>query len=1095
MFSTHQQSTYSFYNFGAGNRQQQQQYNEPTDPRWNLEDPRFVSTAEEQLWQLDEPVNYENLQYDARFGVTDYGNQASEQPQKSFPQYTSNQQGPSYEAPYTYNGCQSDGPSNPSRGRNPNDPTQYPSLYPQSDFDYRPHSSNSAPPGLEASSYPSYSAYPPPPSFQHDSLPRQSDPRLLHGDQHDPTLSARYQPSFENLPTASNFQATHLARPPSLNSLKYGSDRSHPSPPRSRPSTGNEAPPSPARFRATPRRLNSNLSISVDRASLTSRSHDPSPTSSSGQSHPTSPYRSLPSPLSPARKRPHSSHYEVLIPPQEAVGSSLVTYSIAAPQYAQGGEGGTGSTAEANRMNNFEYASSRFVENYALERGIGELQLASRPSSSSTYPTTYPTSLPYPPTSFDSLPRPPQRINASLEDTRRVRESEIRDYLRATDKLQAGERTVLVLNPRIAQRSYGTERRLLNPPPMAYLLGTSWHSSSTSSLAGHLPSPPSSRQVVSTPDVHVSIYPPRSAEKEALSSKESCPTATWMAPDGKTIIEHDENAPVPISGRFVSKSLAVSLDGDLNKDTVSDVRTVVTVFDRETRQMIGTFLGKPITVISKPSKKKSIMAGGTAGLVHGGLVALFNRAKAGSGSTRYLCTSGPQANFPTTDWKTMTSNAPRPFAPNDTSDVRFISKTHSWDAFVIYTVDLSIPASGEGFIQLPAPQQGYPKPPLNIVPVDTRKPQALYYNQPVVLQCLATGVVSPVLILRRIDTKTIVIGGGSLEPPLPNINEIAHLPVAPGERIGEPVSQYKNVAFEVYQASPAPRSDNPFDRRLPTSSFLGCINDEIGIHVAEEEKTIHKSEAPLTPPPSLPRNPLYASTNSYMPVQMGFDSISEGSSDDSDSKRKRARTSTTIGFATPVALPPSPASSTSRTAASRHKRRGQSLSSLAALKKSRSPSPRQGNDFVWTVPCGESGVWSILAIDLARHTFFVPPSVDSMPMASMHHSSYPQESSPIPSTPIGPVLPSATRCEVTRRNRANEDDSSYAVLHGDNFDTSCTIWVGDQPCSEQTVQSSKTILFRPAPAAATFTQPVPPRRISIVRFDGVVFPTNVYYRD
>lgn len=85
MFSTHQQSTYSFYNFGAGNRQQQQQYNEPTDPRWNLEDPRFVSTAEEQLWKLDEPVNYENLQFDARFGVTDYGNLASEQPQKSFP--------------------------------------------------------------------------------------------------------------------------------------------------------------------------------------------------------------------------------------------------------------------------------------------------------------------------------------------------------------------------------------------------------------------------------------------------------------------------------------------------------------------------------------------------------------------------------------------------------------------------------------------------------------------------------------------------------------------------------------------------------------------------------------------------------------------------------------------------------------------------------------------------------------------------------------------------------------------------------------------------------------------------------------------------
>ena len=145
---------------------------------------------------------------------------------------------------------------------------------------------------------------------------------------------------------------------------------------------------------------------------------------------------------------------------------------------------------------------------------------------------------------------------------------------------------------------------------MAYLLGTSWHSLSTNSFPGHLPSPPSSRGILSTPDVHVSIYPPRSAEKEALSSKESLPTANWMAPDGKTITEQEENAPTPISGRFISKSLAVSLEGDLNKDTVSDVRTVVTVLDRETQQLVCTVLGKPITVISKPSKKKSILAGG-----------------------------------------------------------------------------------------------------------------------------------------------------------------------------------------------------------------------------------------------------------------------------------------------------------------------------------------------------------------------------------------------------------------------------------------------------------------------------------------------------
>lgn len=235
----------------------------------------------------------------------------------------------------------------------------------------------------------------------------------------------------------------------------------------------------------------------------------------------------------------------------------------------------------------------------------------------------------------------------------------------------------------------------------------------------------------------------------------------------------------------------------------------------------------------------------------------------------------------------------------------------------------------------------------------------------------------PVLILRRIDTKTTVIGGGSLEPPQPNVVELSRLSVAPGERIGEPVSQYKNVAFEVYQASPTSRSDNPFDRRLPASSFLGCINDEIGIHVAEEEKTILTNEESLSPPPrKLPsppsqlRNPLYASTNSYAPASSGFDFISEGSSDDSDSKRKRARTSTTMGFVPQAVLPPSPASNRP---ASRHKRRGQSLSSLATLGKSRSPSPRQGSDLVWTVPCGgESSPFSVSFCAICTNDFEFP---------------------------------------------------------------------------------------------------------------------------
>lgn len=296
-----------------------------------------------------------------------------------------------------------------------------------------------------------------------------------------------------------------------------------------------------------------------------------------------------------------------------------------------------------------------------------------------------------------------------------------------------------------------------------------------------------------------------------------------------------------------------------------------------------------------------------------------------------------------------------------------------------------------------------------------------------------------------------MIGGGSLEPPPPNLVEISHLSVAPGERIGEPVSQYKNVAFEVFQAAATslPR-ENPFDRRLPPSSFLGCVGEEIGIHVAEEEKTILKREVPLGPPtpaklpspPSYARNPLYASTNCFTPgagvtattTTTGFDSISEASSDDSDSTRKRARTSTTMGFAPQVALPPSPVSVGRPAAASRHKRRGQSLSSLAALQKSRSPSPPQTTgDLVWTVSCGGElpfldAVGAMLirvdGIDLAQSREFGP----SWPSISLGtRSSYPNRSTRCPRRPCIPRESSPTQCGSLRAIRLTSSATNVAL--------------------------------------------------------------------
>ena len=65
----------------------------------------------------------------------------------------------------------------------------------------------------------------------------------------------------------------------------------------------------------------------------------------------------------------------------------------------------------------------------------------------------------------------------------------------------------------------------------------------------------------------------------------------------------------------------------------------------------------------------------------------------------------------------------------------------------------------------------YPSPPPNAIPfMNNGTPIPVYYNQTVVLQCLTSGVVSPVLIIRKVDRQATVVGGrvsaSSTVPPV-----------------------------------------------------------------------------------------------------------------------------------------------------------------------------------------------------------------------------------------------------------------------------------------------------------------------------------------
>ncbi|BGO91886.1 hypothetical protein JCM10020v2_003542 [Rhodotorula toruloides] len=445
---------------------------------------------------------------------------------------------------------------------------------------------------------------------------------------------------------------------------------------------------------------------------------------------------------------------------------------------------------------------------------------------------------------YDELFRRQQQADFAVSrqqygvESQQVRlEKEVQEYVHAEDRMALGEKTVVILNPKIAQRSYGNEKRLLAPPPMALLLGTSWWQSydvdpttspdSTTSSSkfsafkpytGSLPTPPSPpHRAQLAPEVYISISTDRVFPKQPA-------TTSWISNEGTAVIERQEEDAPPIAGRAVSKGLAVSVPGELNKDVSTTVNAVVTICEPGTgdveSRVWARLMGKPITVISKPSKKRSVTVGGVSGLHHGSLVSLYNRTKTYTGSTRYLCTSGVQSIFPLHDWHSMTSGLrSRSFAPTDARETRFVAKTAAWDAFVVYAVDTEIEPR-----QQEPPNPTYPKPPLNAVQFG-EEPKPLCYNQTVVLQDLATGVVSPVLILRRIDTPSLCTGGGpspssttsTTSTSSPSPSRAAH-PVPRDEQPGEPVSQYRPIALQVFSSAAEGKGER--------ESFLGVVEEE-----------------------------------------------------------------------------------------------------------------------------------------------------------------------------------------------------------------------------------------------------------------------------
>jgi hypothetical protein len=321
------------------------------------------------------------------------------------------------------------------------------------------------------------------------------------------------------------------------------------------------------------------------------------------------------------------------------------------------------------------------------------------------------------------------------------------EYLLFRSHLTTQHPSVFVFTAKVAQKSYGSEKRFICPPPSLLLVNIdSWIT------------PPNAQY----PAVPMAVFKVDNS-------------ASALLPYGSFQEGHIEWHPAPAStkdpnstelctsrtvGRFVARQLHVA-------DTTHKLKSVSLTVELTSPHGVacGRYASAPIKVISKPSRKKMISKNVEGCIIHGGLVALFNRVRSQTVSTKYL--------------------------GQDPATSTLLTRTTHWDPFVIYLVNPTEHVSTSDSRRNADP---------------TKSPILIHFGQKVVLQCVHTGLVSPIMTLRRVENSSLVPASNSINGGDANA-------------IGDPVCQLHKVAFEL-------------EPNQSPSGFLACLGESIGVRMS-----------------------------------------------------------------------------------------------------------------------------------------------------------------------------------------------------------------------------------------------------------------------
>ncbi|KAI9472180.1 MAG: hypothetical protein EXX96DRAFT_583154 [Benjaminiella poitrasii] len=257
--------------------------------------------------------------------------------------------------------------------------------------------------------------------------------------------------------------------------------------------------------------------------------------------------------------------------------------------------------------------------------------------------------------------------------------------------------TITCLHASVAQKSYGSEKRFLCPPPIVYL------------------NPPSNSSLTNE----------QRSERMQLSMSVICENS------GKLLEQHsalDENQ----SGSF--KYLHVTGTAKAKQFHLKVDLLPTSSEDPSSSQPFASFISKPISIISKPSKKTAKTRNVSACILANSPISLFNRINSQTVRTKYMTSSDDMLCAKNTTWSPfdiiVVSQPKLPQPHKSTSTI-----THNR-----FTCRLQLPHPSSDLNQ-----QSTAKSPLHIT-----------YGTEIMLRDTQTGVTSPSLIIRKVDKGRIV---------------------------------------------------------------------------------------------------------------------------------------------------------------------------------------------------------------------------------------------------------------------------------------------------------------------------------------------------